>query len=258
MPIATRTQQGFSLVELAIVMLIMGLVLGGLAMPLSVQRENARIRDVQTQLEVVEEALEGFALVNGFLPCPATPASNGYAAPSGGGCGAQHGFVPATTLNIDGARNGDNLLLDPWGSPLRYSISAADVDADGSWDFVTPGAMQAITIPALQPDLVVCATAAGSSPTSCASANVTLADQSPLIVYSLGKDWNSFSSPDQLENVGAALGGGATGTNYPVAADNVFVARVRNEAGGAEYDDQLRWLSANSRYRSLIEAGRLP
>lgn len=258
MTIGPRSQQGFSLVELAIVMLIMGLILGGLAMPLSAQRENARIRDVQIQLEMVEEALEGFALVNGFLPCPATPGSAGYAAPSGGGCAAQHGFVPATTLNLDGTRNGDNLLLDPWGSPLRYSISAADVDADGNWDFVTPGAMQAITIPVLQPDLVVCATAAGSSPTGCASANATLADQSPLVLYSLGKDWSSFTSPDQVENVGATLGGGPTGRSYAIAADIVFVARTRGEAAGDEYDDHLRWLSANSLYRSLIEAGRLP
>jgi len=39
-----ETQGGFSLVELSIVILIMGLLLGGLMMPLSVQRENARLR----------------------------------------------------------------------------------------------------------------------------------------------------------------------------------------------------------------------
>ena len=40
-----KRQQGFTLVELAIVVLIMGLVLGGLAVPLATQRENARFRD---------------------------------------------------------------------------------------------------------------------------------------------------------------------------------------------------------------------
>ena len=258
MAMAPDRQKGFSLVELAIVILIMGLVLGGLVMPLGAQRQNAKIRDTQTQLEAVETAVGGFALVNGYLPCPATPASNGLAAPSSGGCAAQHGFVPATTLSLDGARNADNLLLDPWGSPLRYSVTASDADANGSWDFVTPGAMQAVTMPALQPDLVVCATAAGSSATACASAGVTLTDQSPAIVYSLGKDWSSFTSADQLENVGTTAGGGASGTNYPVAADIVFVSRARSDADSSAFDDQIRWLSASSLYHVLVAAGRLP
>ena len=85
---ATRSQQGFTLVELAIVMLIMGLVIGGLAMPLAVQRENARIRDGQAQLDAVLDAVEGFALVNGYLPCPATPASSW--------CSLTRNFVPGT------------------------------------------------------------------------------------------------------------------------------------------------------------------
>ena len=253
-----RKQHGFTLVELAIVILIMGLVLGGLAMPLAVQRENARIRDGQTQLEAVRDAIEGFALVNGFLPCPATPASSGVAAPTAGGCAEQHGFVPATTLDIGGVRNGDNLLLDPWGSPLRYSVTASDADGNGNWDFTVPGEMPAVTMPVLQPDLVVCSSATGSTATACASANLTLSGQSPAIIYSLGKDWNSFSSTDQLENVGATLGGGATGASYPVAADDVFVMRGRSDAGGNEFDDQLAWLSAHALYRRMIEAGRLP
>ncbi len=251
-------QKGFSLVELAIVILIMGLLLGGLAMPLANQRDNARMRDGNQQLDDIVAALEGFALVNGHLPCPATPASAGSAAPNGGGCVSQHGFVPATTLDIDGNRNGDNLLLDPWGAPLRYSVSASDTDGDGNWDFTAPGEMQDVTIPVLAPDLVVCSTAAGSSATDCATANVTLSASSPAVLVSLGKDWPSFTSADQLENVGTTLGGGATGASYPVAADGVFVMRGRGGASGNEFDDQLVWLSSNALIRRMIDAGRLP
>lgn len=251
-------QCGFSLVELSIVLLIMGLVLGGLAMPLAVQRENARIRDGQTQLQSIMTAVEGFALVNGFLPCPATPASDGYAAPGGAGCTTQHGFVPATTLDVGGVRNADNLLLDPWGSPIRYSVTASDTDGNGLWDFTSPGEMQAVTMPVLLPDLVVCSSSSGASATACGSANVTLADQSPLVIYSLGKDWTSFTSVDQLENVGDTLGGGASGSSYPVAADAVFVARGRSDMSGNEFDDLVVWLSANALYRGLVDAGHLP
>lgn len=251
-------QSGFSLVELSIVLLIMGLVLGGLAMPLAVQRENSRIKDGQSQLQTIRAAAEGYAIVNGFLPCPAVPASSGAASPTAGGCTTQHGFVPATTLNLDGSRNADNLLLDPWGSPVRYSVTDSDADANGLWDFTVPGEMKSVTMQVLLPDLVVCSTGSGASATACSGANVTLSDQSPLLLYSLGRDWPSFGSADQMENVGDTLGGGASGVSYPVAANAVFVVRGRSELSGSEFDDLLLWTSSNSLYRMLADAGHLP
>lgn len=251
-------QRGFSLVELSIVILVMGLLLGGLMMPLSIQRENARYRDGLEQLETIESALEGFAVLNGFLPCPATPASGGLAAPFGTACVVQHGFVPATTLDLSGQRNDDNLLLDPWGSPLRYSVSASDANGNGSWDFVTPGELAAVTMPALAPDLTVCRTAAGSSSNACAASNVTLTAGSPVVIFSLGKDWAAFTSADEVENVGANLGGGPSSTTYRVASDVVFVSRGRSELPGSEFDDQLRWLAPNRLYGRLVDAGHLP
>lgn len=253
-----RRQSGFSLVELSIVILVMGLLLGGLMMPLSVQRENARVRDGLDQLETVQAAVEGFALLNGYLPCPATPASGGLAETAGTACTVQHGFVPATTLNLNGQRNDDNLLLDPWGSPLRYSVDDSDVDGDGAWDFTNPGEMSDVTMPLLAPDLTVCRTAAGASATACGSVNVTLTDATPVIVYSLGKDWASFTSADELENVGANLGGGPSSSNYRVAANAVFVTRGRSELPGSEYDDLLVWIAPNRLYGRLVDAGHLP
>ncbi len=251
-------QRGFSLVELSIVILVMGLLLGGLMVPLSVQRENAKYREAMNQLGSIRSTIEGFALANGYLPCPATPASNGYAAPSGDACVVQHGFVPATTLDLGGRRNTDNLLLDPWGSPIHYSVSASDADADSRWDFVVPGEMRDVSMSALSPDLVVCSSATGSSATSCASPNVTLTEGAPMIIYSLGKDWAAFSSVDQVENVGATLGGGVSGMNYRVAADAVFIQHGKSELGGSEFDDILTWVAPNRLYGRLADGGFLP
>lgn len=254
----SATQKGFSLVELSIVVLVMGLLLGGLMMPLSIQKENAKLRDSREQIETVVNALQGYALVNGAIPCPATAASDGLALAAGGGCSSQHGFLPATTLDLNGRRNDDNLLLDPWGSPLRYSITASDVDGNGSWDFVTAADLQAVGMANLLPDLAVCSTAAGSTPTQCASSAVTLTEQAPLLVYSLGKDWSTFTSTDQVENVGANLGGGPSGTSYRIANDDVFVTRGITAMTGSEFDDVLQWMSANDLYRRLVDAGHLP
>lgn len=252
------SQNGFTLVELSVVILIMGLILGGLAMPLATQRDNARFQDGHKQLETIETAVKGYALVNGSLPCPATPASNGNSSTAGSVCTVQHGFVPATTLNIDGPRNGDSLLLDPWGSPYRYSVSNSDVDSDGQWDFTAPGELSDVTIALLMPDLAVCSTAIGASATACATAAATLANRSPLIIYSLGKDWASFSSPDQLENVGTTIAGGPSGASYQIASNAVFVSHGRSNQPGGEFDDVVVWMSANTLYHSLVLAGQLP
>ena len=250
--------QGFSLVELSIVILIMGLLLGGLLLPLSVQRENARLEAAVAQVDDIEAAVFGFALANGHLPCPATPASLGEAASAGGGCASAHGFVPASTLGLPGTRNADNLLLDPWASPVRYSVSASDADGDGQWDFVVAGEMQDVSIPVLSPDLVVCRTAAGSSSTACADPASTLSASAPFVIYSIGKDWATSAGADQQENVGATLGGGPAGVSYAVAGDAVFVSRTSSIQSGNEFDDVLRWASPLTLYRELISGAQLP
>ena len=250
--------KGFSLVELSIVILIMGLLLGGLLLPLSVQRENARLTAAAEQIDDIEAALFGFALTNGYLPCPATPTSLGTAATSGGGCSSAHGFVPASTLGLRGTRNADNLLLDPWASPVRYSVTASDADGDGQWDFVVAGEMRDVSISVLSPDLVICSTAAGSSSTACADAASTLSSAAPFVVYSLGKDWATSASADQQENIGATLGGGPSGVSYAVASDVVFVSRTSSIQAGSEYDDVLRWASPLTLYRELISGAQLP
>lgn len=256
-PFANR-QSGFSLVELSIVVLIMGLILGGIAVPLAQQRDNARIREAEAQVAMVQEALEGYLLVNGSLPCPATPASGGLAAPNAGGCQRQHGFVPATTLDLAGSRNDDNLLLDPWNSPLRYSVTAVDGDGNGDWDFIHAADLRTVGLAALSPDLVVCRTAAGASGTACGSANATLTNSTPLVIYSHGKDWAQFSSADQVENAGANAGGGPSGASYRVAGNGVFVSRGRSIQAGNEYDDVIGWLPANTVYKRLVDAGFVP
>lgn len=251
-------QSGFTLIELSIVVMIMGLVLGGLAVPLAAQRENARLRDAEAQLKMLSTALTGYALVNGSLPCPASPGSNGSSDVAGGACSLQHGFVPATTLGLSGNRNDDNLLLDPWGGALRYSVSNADVDTDGLWDFTTPGELRDVGIAQLSPDLAVCSSATGASGNACGSAATTLTSQAPAVVYSLGKDWPDFSSPDQVENVGGSVSGGPSGSSYRIATNPVFVARGKSEIAGGEFDDVVVWLSPVSLYHGLVTAGQLP
>jgi prepilin-type N-terminal cleavage/methylation domain-containing protein len=63
-------ERGFTLVEIAVVVLVLGLLLASLLGPLSVRIEQQEIRKTSNQLEEIKEALYGYAMVNGALPCP--------------------------------------------------------------------------------------------------------------------------------------------------------------------------------------------
>jgi len=234
---------GFTLVEMAIVMVIVGLMLGGLMMSLAQTRENTRRSDAQGQLEEISDALYGFAQARGRLPCPATPGSGGVEAPAGGGnCSRQHGFVPAASLGLSGPVNGDGLLLDPWNSPYRYSVTNAN-----SWAFTTADGMRTSGMATLTPDLRVCRQAACGPP---------VAEVIPAVVLSTGKNWATFTSADEIANAGeATVGGGPSGSSYRIAGNRDFVSTDYSEAN---FDDLLTWLSPNILYTRMIAAGRLP
>lgn len=106
--------KGFTLIELAMVLFILSLLLGGLLVPLATQLEARKRSEAQEQLERIREALIGFAIINGRLPCHTVnvnPASANYGiedSPCDPSALAADGILPWKTLGLD---NG----LDPWG-----------------------------------------------------------------------------------------------------------------------------------------------
>ena len=93
----------------------------------STQMENSKRNASDEKIQEIHDALMGFVANTGRLPCPATTASNGLAAPNSAtvACTSNHGYVPSRTLGLNGAVDGNNLLTDPWLNPIRYSLSAA-------------------------------------------------------------------------------------------------------------------------------------
>jgi general secretion pathway protein G len=63
-----KNQRGFTLIEIMVVVIILGL-LAGLVLPRVLgQEEKARINAAKTQIRALEGALEAFKLDNGFYP----------------------------------------------------------------------------------------------------------------------------------------------------------------------------------------------
>ncbi len=230
---------GFSLFEMAVVMVIMSLLLGGLLTSLTVAREISNRNSTENQLDEVSEALFGFAQATGRLPCPATATSDGLEAPVGGGvCTQQHGFVPSATLGLTGAVNDDGLLMDSWLSPLRYSVTTSNSSA-----FTTADGMRSTTMDSLTPDLRVC---------DAAACGTEIASAVPAILLSLGPDWGEFdaSDVDATENSGET-----TVSGYRLPNDGDF---VNSDYIEDRFDDMILWVSASLLYTKMISAGQLP
>lgn len=231
--------QGFSLLEMAVVLLIISALLGGLLMSLGTTRDLNDRNDADSELADISDALYGFAQANGRLPCPATAASNGAEAPLGGGnCTQQHGFVPAATLGISGEVNTDALLADPWGNPYRYSVTTANGNA-----FTTVNGMRTAGIATLAPNLRVC---------NSAACTTVIATAVPVVLLSMGPDWADFTGADvdATENAGET-----TIAGYRHGNDLNFVS-----SGYIEdvFDDVIVWMSPNILYTRMISAGQLP
>lgn len=246
-------QRGFSLIEIAIVLFIISLLLGGLLLPLSAQQDIRNQGDTQKQLTEAREALLGFAIANSRLPCPATAASNGLESPVGGvgGCTNPYdGFLPAVTLGF-APIDAQGFAVDGWGGDpinrIRYAITTANASA-----FTTTNGMKTVTMTALAPDLKVCNAGSGVvNPGNLATADCTavssLATDAVAVIYSLGKNAGTGgSSVDEKQNPNP--------NPAATAADRAFVSAQPSTT----FDDQMIWLSKNILFNRMVSAGQLP
>ncbi len=244
---------GFTLIEIAMVLAILGLVLGGLITAIGQSTENTRRSEARALINRVEEALYGFAQVTGYLPCPASDTSDGEEDRNTvtGVCNFNggHGFVPAVTLGLQGRVNADGLLLDPWMNPLRYSVSLLESAPAGIPTFTSEEGMKLLfetpaTLVAGPTLLRVCNAA------DCPTPDSVLADTVPAVVISMGPNWATFTSADEVDNAGNVTEGG-----YRLTNTNTFVSRDYNPA---TYDDIITWLSPHVLLSRQVMAGRLP
>jgi prepilin-type N-terminal cleavage/methylation domain-containing protein len=244
--VRTRKQAGFSLIEMAIVLTILSILLGGILVAVSQTTLNARRASALSELRQIEDALYGFAQSNGRLPCPATATSAGQEDPVGGGaCTVIHGFVPAASLSMTGALNADGLLSDPWGNPYRYSVSSTATP-----NFTSSTAIKAFfnagTAIASANMLKVCS----ESPCVTSLSNIV-----PALVYTMGENWANTTSANELANAGTGSLVGSQTYPVKVTADFDFVSTTYAED---LYDDQLVWLSPYVLFNKIVSAGKLP
>lgn len=221
-------QRGFTLVELAVALAVIALLLGMMIVPLGTQFDQQRIGDTQRQLNIVYEALLGFAVANGRVPCPATAnvanttANAGTEARTGTACTLAEGVVPWTTLGIN--------ETDAWGRRFTYRVTS-------TWaDDAAAGALSSF---ALTDDGTITVTNGGAS----------IATNVVAVVVSHGKNG---AGAYQADGSRLALGIGDELENAD--GDTTFVSRTN----APDFDDLLTWLSPAVLKARMVASSRLP
>lgn len=245
-----KSQAGFSLIELAIVLVIVTLLIGGLVVPLSAQIQARRIAETNKTLEEAREAIIGYAMSHSvdhdsnsdtpprpYLPCPDTDA-DGRENRAGNICTQADGWLPWVDLGT--------ASQDAWGNRLYFSVENREY-ADKSKGM--PNLALATYIPPY-------ATLNLKRICSTSACTTTEAIYLPVVVFSHGPNgWgarningNTLAVPtsaDELENTDA---------------DPSFVRRAptKPEVASGEFDDLVVWISDGLLRSRVCPSGGCP
>lgn len=227
--------KGFSLLELAIVLVIVGLLISAFLAPLSAQRDLRDYSDAKAHLEQIRDALYGYAIINGRLPCSTTtvdPLNNVNYGHEDATCPltAAAGVLPWKDLGVtevDSWNNPRILSTDPW---------------TGYWVYrVDPAFTSTFTLATTPTGNIDVKKADGTSQTIAA-------ERAVAVVCTTGKNK-------------VADGENATYENTPVPVINPLPPTnpvYQDDAQSPTFDDMCIWITRPSLFNHMVSAGKLP
>lgn len=246
-----RRAGGFSLIELAVVLVIVGLLIGGGIAAFEAGTEQTRRGEQRRQFETVRAALYGFAMSEGRLPCPDTSDPLDGSGDSSGSpfeCDAVEGALPWADLGV--ARR------DAWGHPLRYRVTTQAGGYDDE-DFAeeVPAGDPATFVIGSRGDLRV------YSAQSLVGGSGDVAGEVVALVVSYGPQGEQvWINDDATINCPAAGSDGfSADENENCDSDRDFVdAGYRPPDVGDGFDDMLTWIPYPVLSARMVAAGVLP
>ncbi len=227
-----QAARGFTLVELAISLLVIGLLMGTLILPVANQFNARAIAETEKTMENIKEALLGYAVMNNKLPCPAAvvsnPALNDLGTSQSTLC-AQEGFLPWAELGI-------GKVTDAWGFPIRYRV-------DSNYTSSIPSDLKADNKISVSRDT-------GSGNINLVSAETDGSSKIIVLLLSYGND--HAANGTQAQQSSAA-------TPYENADGNIaYVANdyVNGSNTASNFDDIVTWLPKTTLLARLAAANR--
>ncbi len=247
-----KASKGFTLTEMAVVVAIIALLIGGAMATLSSMTDQRNLDETNRRLVAAMDAVVGFAVVNKRLPCPAVGGSSGTESPSGGvTCTTNFaGFLPAQTLGFTPV-DSSGYAVDAWGNRIRYAVSAA-VTGTGCTNtppFTSQANLKANGVSCKPNDIdVICSTVASGVNATCNN-TVHVASQNTIaiVIFSTGKNGAIATTFGADES--ANTDGNAVFVNRPISS---------SESALGAFDDLMVVMPAGVLYSKLIAAGVLP
>ncbi|MGB5456772.1 MAG: type II secretion system protein [Gammaproteobacteria bacterium] len=243
-----QRQHGFTLIELAIVLVIIGILVGSFLGTLGSRIDATRRAEVVDDLEVIKKAILGYAYSSGgpFLPCPCKTncesgiANAGQEDRTGGVCDADAadgylGYLPWGTLGLKPG--------DAWNTLYRYWVHPGFSDSNS-------GNVIDLTVTG---DGEIRTRSANGAATPLVASNVV------AVIFTHGKNTYGGFSVDGLARPAIPAGNVDEADNADTNSE--FVSRIPTEAGvtspGGEFDDIVIWISDYELKARLAEIGLL-
>ena len=212
-------QLGFTLVEMAIVLVIVGLLISGLLIPLGVQKDLRDYGETRAELADLREALIGFAMSHSaadgkpYLPCPDTT-GDGSENRVAAACVSPAGNIPWETLGLGQS--------DSWNNAYLYRVT-------GTYSNSNVG----FTLTPVGDNVIVNTVAVGGA---------NIATGIPAVIVSKGKNGNG-TSDDEKENADG---------------DFTFVSKEQINVAANAFDDIVVWVPHTILVHRMVTAGKLP
>lgn len=258
-------QRGLTLIEMAVVLMILGFIVAGLLGPVDTQLEARDRRETLAQLERARDALYGYAVTRGRLPCPDSdgdglpnPAFDPANAASAS-CDVADGFLPWAELGVPPG--------DAWSNRLRYRVRSPAYtwpDSDGLCNGNDGSELDLCT----RGDITL--RSRGDNPATSGTQEgkfaFDAAREIPAVLLSHGRNGFGATSVAGVARAAAAAPDEAENAD----GDDVYVARGYS-AGDAScaddgneatplcaFDDLVVWIVPTVLNDKLVSAGRLP
>jgi prepilin-type N-terminal cleavage/methylation domain-containing protein len=148
-----QNKKAFTLIELSVVLVIIGIVLVGFLQGSVLLLRRNREAATKQKLDTIEKSLTSYLLINGNLPCPARLDLKEGASGFGemGDCSGTdgtfvydthfvYGTIPTTTLNLI-----NTMMRDEWGNKFSYIVHKDYTSQGGGFKNMNP-ASTAITV----------------------------------------------------------------------------------------------------------------
>ncbi|MDT8452256.1 MAG: type II secretion system protein [Gammaproteobacteria bacterium] len=236
-------KNGFTLVELAIVLVIIGVLLGSFIGSLASRIEKTQYDETRKELNDIKAALIAYAFTFGVLPCPDDPTDidsdglsdgNGEKEPACTGAG-ESGSLPWVTLGMG--------ATDSWGNRYEYWAKSNFSNTASPFDLAT--------------------SANGKIRTRSNDGTSTplLANNIVAVIYSRGKNGLGAVGSDSAFKSAVPLTG-HTDEKENEDGDKFFVSRsptYGDDTTALEaFDDIVIWISEYELKAKMVETGKLP